>query len=149
MTMKKSFCLLLGLSLAVLSAGCGAPPAAVDESRECVRNFAEQSGLRNYRTTVTLDGVSKAQAMKRLVRALGRKGFVINQNDAKDGYINATFDAGSSDIQLSAFIDKKRGGSTAELNYAGTGAGLGVLVTPASAYRNELCQYTDAMRGAG
>lgn len=134
-------------ALAALLAGCAVPTVEVASDQECVRNFTKQSGLANYRTTATLDGVTREQATDRLVRALSRKGFVINQNDGSKGYINATFDAGSSDLQLSAFIEQRRGGSHVELNYAGTGAGLGLLATPASAYRSELCQFVDAMRG--
>lgn len=117
-----------------------------EDERQCVRNFTKQSGMRNYRTTATLNGVSRQQAVQRLVRALGRKGFIIHENDETRGIVNATFDAGSSGIQLSAFIEQTSGACTAELNYVGTGAGFGVMLVPGSAYRNELCEYVDAMQ---
>lgn len=93
-----------------------------------------------------LTGVSQELAMQRLVRVLGRKSFVINENDASRGYVNATFNAGANDIQISAFIDERNGGLDVELNFVGTGDGLGALFTPASAYRNDLCEYIHAMR---
>lgn len=120
--------------------------SAQNEERECVRNFTKQSGMRNYRTTATLNGVSRQVAVQRLVRALGRKGFIIHENDDARGNVNATFDAGGTGIQLAAFIEQTSGGSTAELNYVGTGAGFGVMLVPGSAYRYELCEYVDAMQ---
>lgn len=117
-----------------------------DDSRECVRNFTKQSGLRNYRTTAIIDGVDHELATQRLVRALGRKGFVINEKNGSRGYVNATFDAGQSKVQLSAFIEQRGRGSHVELNYAATGAGLAVLFVPGSAYQNELCGFVEAMR---
>lgn len=120
-----------------------------NDARECVRNFKKQSGLINYRTTATLGGVSKAKAVQRLVRALGRKGFVINQNDSARGFVSGTFDAGKSGLQLSAFIEQRGGTSNVELNYVGTGASLGSLLVPSSAYQNELCQFVQAMQGSG
>jgi hypothetical protein len=137
-----------GLLAAGLLGACATTPYQPVSGPQCIQNFTEQSGMANYRTTAFLDGVSRGDAVDRLVRALGRKGFVINDADRERGIVNATFDAGSSDIQLSAFLDRAQGGTDAELNYAGTGAGLGVMVTPAEAYRNELCQYVDAMAGA-
>ncbi|MCB1889674.1 MAG: peptidoglycan-binding protein [Rhodocyclaceae bacterium] len=116
-----------------------------EDSRECARNFSKQQGFRNYRTTATLKGTSPAVATNRLVRELGRKGFIINAQNPSGGQVNATFDAGQSDIQISAFIERSGSGSKVELNYAGTGAGFGVLFTPASAYRNDLCAYVEAM----
>ncbi|MCB1954493.1 MAG: peptidoglycan-binding protein [Rhodocyclaceae bacterium] len=124
-----------------------AAPQAEDpeDSRECARNFAKQQGFRNYRTTATLQGTSPTVATNRLVRELGRKGFIINSQNPSAGQVNATFDAGQSDIQISAFIERNGTGSRVELNYVGTGAGFGVLFTPASAYRNDLCSYIEAM----
>ncbi len=118
-----------------------------EDQRGCVRNFTKQSGMRNYRTTAVLNGVNRQQAVQRLVRALGRKGFVIHENDDAKGNVNATFDTGGGvGIQIAAFIEQSSGGSNAELNYVGTGAGLGLLLVPGSAYRNELCEYVDAMQ---
>ena len=120
---------------------------SVEDSRECVRNFKEQSGIRNYRTNATLDGVSQEIAFQRLIRALGRKGFVINENDSSRGYVNATFGAGTTDIQITAFINGGNRNSNVELNYANTGTGfLAVLLVPASSYRNELCGFIEAMQ---
>ena len=96
-----------------------------------------------------LGGVSSAQATQRLMRALGQKGFIVNSHDVSSGYINATFDAGTSGIQLSAFIERAEGGTRTELNYVATGVGMGAFLVPASAYRNDLCWFVDAMRGEG
>jgi peptidoglycan hydrolase-like protein with peptidoglycan-binding domain len=134
------------IQLASDNASGSTTQSSQEDQRECVRNFTKQSGMRNYRTTVTINGVSQQLATKRLVRALGRKGFVIHENDEARGNVNATFDAGGSGIQLSAFIEQSSVGCTAELNYVGTGAGLGVLFVPGSAYRNELCEYVEAMQ---
>ena len=120
-----------------------------EDTRECVQNFKKQGGLRNYRTNATLNGVSKGLAMQRLERALGRKGFVINENDGSRGYINGTYNSGSSNIQISAFIKGGTKGSNVELNYAGTGASWAIWFVPASAYRNELCEFIDAMQTGG
>jgi peptidoglycan hydrolase-like protein with peptidoglycan-binding domain len=117
-----------------------------EDTRECVQNFTKQSGMRNYRTTASIDGIAKELALQRLVKVLSRKGFVINEQDSSRGYVNATYNAGKSDIQLSAFINPVNTGSSVELNYAGRGASFGVMFTPASAYRNELCEYIDAMQ---
>ena len=106
---------------------------STNDSRECVRNFTKQSGLRNYRTTATLDGVGQKLATQRLVRVLGRKGFVISEQDGSRGFVNATFGAGSSDLQLSAFIDQRGRGSHVELNYVNTGASLGILFVSGNA----------------
>lgn len=137
------------IQLAADETSGSATPSAQEDQRECVINFTKQSGMRNYRTSATLNGVSRQLAVQRLVRALGRKGFVIHENDDARGNVNATFDAGGSSIQISAFIEPGSSGTTAELNYAGTGAGLGVLLVPGSAYRNELCEYIDAMQTGG
>jgi len=117
-----------------------------NDSRECVRNFKKQSGLRNYRTTAILDGVDQKLATQRLVRALSRESFVINDKNGSRGYVNATFDAGSVNIQLSAFIEQRGRGSHVELNYAATGSGMGLLFVPGSTYQNDLCEFVEAMR---
>lgn len=119
-----------------------------EDARECAKNF-EKKGMWSYRTTANLGSVSAAQATQRLMRALGQKGFIVNSHDVSTGYVNATFDAGSSGIQLSAFIERSEGGMRTELNYVATGAGLGMLVVPSSGYRNDLCWFVDAMRGEG
>ena len=117
---------------------------------ECERNFTKQSGLRNYRTTAFLNDVSQQLAVKRLARQLGRDGFVIHENDETRGTLNATFDTGGgTGIQISAFIDKDNGGSQAELNYVGTGAGLSTLFVPTSLYKADLCEYIDVMLKGG
>jgi len=120
-------------------------PVKQDDARECVRNFSKQ-GLKNYRTSVTLSSVRQELAMKRLVRELGRKGFSVSENDATQGYVNATFDAGKSGLQLSAFFEESGGSSRVELNYKGTGASLGSLFVSESAYMNELCSFAEAMK---
>jgi peptidoglycan hydrolase-like protein with peptidoglycan-binding domain len=120
---------------------------ARNDTPECVRNFKKQGMLRNYRTTATLGDLSPSLATQRLVRALGQKGFVINEQDRSTGYVNATFDAGPSKVQLSAFIESGGKVTTVELNYAATGAALGSMIVPASLYRNDLCWFVDAMRG--
>ena len=119
-----------------------------DDARECARNF-EKQGMRSYRTTANLGDVSSAQATQRLMRALGQKGFIVNSHDVSSGYVNATFDAGTSGIQFSAFIERAGGGSRAELNYVATGVGMGAFLVPSSAYRNDLCWFVDAMLGEG
>jgi peptidoglycan hydrolase-like protein with peptidoglycan-binding domain len=118
-----------------------------EDSRECVRNFSKGGGIRNYRTYVTLNGVSQDLATQRLLRMLGRKGYVINENDVSRGYINASFVTGSGSTQFTALIDKGNGGSNVELNVAATGAGLlSTLLIPGNAYKNELCEYIGAMQ---
>jgi peptidoglycan hydrolase-like protein with peptidoglycan-binding domain len=114
-------------------------------TQECILNFTKESGYKKFRTTVTLDDVDQQLATKRLVRALSRKGFVINDKDESEGIVNATFDAGDADLQLAAFIDQKGQGSHAELNYGQTGASAVGWLVSNKAYQNELCDFAEAM----
>lgn len=135
------------IQLASDNGSVGANQHSQEDSRECVRNFSEGSGIRNYRTNVTLNGVRQDLATQRLLRILGRKGYVINENDVSRGYINASIVTGSGSTQFTALIDKGNGGSNVELNVAAAGSGLlSALLIPGNAYRNELCEYIDTMQ---
>jgi hypothetical protein len=138
---------LIGVTILVFLVGCMSSPVKQDDTRECVRNFSQQEGIRNYRTTVTLSGVDKKVAITRLVRELGRRGFSVNTNDQAKGYVSATFDAGKSDLQLSAFFENLGRNSKVEMNYKGTGSGVfAMLFVQESSYMDELCSFAEAMK---
>jgi len=136
------------LCSALILAGCMSSPVKQGDSRECVRNFSKK-GFLNYQTTVTLPGVKRDLAMKRLVRKLGRLGFSINDQDSSEGFVGATFDAGKGGFQLSAFFENIGKSTKVELNYKGTGVGFLRLFIPTSAYMNDLCDYAEAMSSQG
>ena len=138
---KLSIALLLSLALA----GCMSSPVKEDDTRECARNF-EKQGVKNYRTSVTLEGVDKKLAINGLVRELGRKGFEITKNDPAAGYVNATFDAGKSVIRLSAFIEQSGKNIQVEMNYKATGSSISYMFISDGAYMSDLCDFAEAMR---
>ena len=115
------------------------------DARECARNFNKPRALR-YQTTAVIQGVSKATAVDRLVRIIGRNGFVVSESDRSRGFVSGSFDAGDSGLQLSAFIEQSGRGLDVELNYVVTGASLGSLFVPSSAYKNDMCRFIEAMR---
>lgn len=123
---------------------CASSPALKVDARECERNFTKQ-GYKNFKTSVILVGVDKKTAIRELVRDLGRKGFTITANDADQGMVSGTFDAGDSGLSLSAFIDEAGADTNVELNYKVTGAGMVSMLVPESAYANEMCSMVEAM----
>lgn len=120
---------------------------SISDARECVRNFEKKSGgLRSYGTTVMLDGVAPTLATKRLVRALARDGYTVNNSQ---GLVSGIFDVGSSSLKFSAFIDKKGKGSEVELNLGAQKVSLGMMAMSEDVYRSDLCEYVVAMRRGG
>lgn len=139
--------LLIGLLMSsVFLAGCASSPTQVDDSRECVRNFTSEEGLKNFRTTVKIIGVDKKLAIDRLVRKLGRTGFSVNKSDVNEGFVSALFDAGDADLQLTSFFEQSGGDTQVEMNYKAVGASLGMLFVSADSYRDELCGFAAAMQ---
>lgn len=137
--------LLITLVFSLTQVGCVMIPAKVDNSRECERNFSKQ-GFINFRTEVTLEGISKQTAMKRLVKELGRKGFDVSQNDVSEGLVSGTFGGSLSGFQFSAFLTQSNMNTNVELNYKSTGAGIGDVLVPEKVYMNDLCNFSESMK---